>query len=54
MPDALDELRGLLGTPEVVRPHVYCCAGCGRNFNPLEEHDYVACLAAADERSRID
>jgi hypothetical protein len=42
---AMRDLRALLKTPEVSRPYVYCCRGCGVHFNALENHDFGGCRA---------
>jgi hypothetical protein len=48
MPDAtlaLGDLRSLVLTPDVRRPRVYCCRGCGLGFRAGESHDFTRCAA---------
>lgn len=41
----LHELRSLILTPEVRRPRVYTCRGCGLGFRAAEGHDFAGCAA---------
>jgi hypothetical protein len=51
----LRELRALIRTPELLRPRVYICRGCGLGFRAAEAHDFVGCAAKhAVNRCNLD
>ena len=49
-PEILRELESLIATPELQRPRVYVCPGCGLTFVSPDEHDAEACALSEVRR----